>query len=145
QFFVLIAIPRQPAAGMRIHLLDLPAPSQDVVDSMPRVVRSPHAMQTVLKYPAAILNAGEGLTNDFNIYAGPKDYRMLTQVNGRFTNDVVRVMSFGFFSPVSSVLLGSMNWMHDSVGIRYGWIIIIITIIIRAIFWPLTQYSTKSM
>ena len=38
-----------------------------------------------------------------------------------------------------------MNWLHDVIKFGYGWAIIAITIIIKALFWPLTQVSTRSM
>jgi YidC/Oxa1 family membrane protein insertase len=41
-------------------------------------------------------------------------------------------------------LLG-MNWLHSAMRFSYGWAIIAITIIIKAVFWPLTQASTRSM
>jgi YidC/Oxa1 family membrane protein insertase len=48
---------------------------------------------------------------------------------------------FGFFS---KFLLLSMNWLHNTFGFPYGWAIVAITIIIKAIFWPLTQATTRS-
>jgi YidC/Oxa1 family membrane protein insertase len=38
-----------------------------------------------------------------------------------------------------------MNWLHSALKISYGWAIIVITIIIKLAFWPLTQASTRSM
>jgi len=38
-----------------------------------------------------------------------------------------------------------MNGLHSALGLSYGWAIIAITIIIKLLFWPLTQASTRSM
>jgi len=38
-----------------------------------------------------------------------------------------------------------MNWLYDHVLPSYGWIIILITVVIKMIFWPLTRASTRSM
>jgi len=38
-----------------------------------------------------------------------------------------------------------MNWLHDVLGLSYGWAIIAITVIIKLLFWPLTQASMRSM
>src|SRR5207245_6879561 len=43
-----------------------------------------------------------------------------------------------------ALLLG-MNWLHHVLRVSYGWAIITITIIIKLVFWPLTQASTRSM
>jgi YidC/Oxa1 family membrane protein insertase len=50
----------------------------------------------------------------------------------------------GFFGFFSKILLLSMNGLHGF-GIPYGWTIVVITIIIKMVFWPLTQSSTRSM
>src|SRR5262249_50882200 len=42
-------------------------------------------------------------------------------------------------------LLLGMNWMHQSLRFSYGWAIVAITTLIKLIFWPLTQASTRSM
>jgi YidC/Oxa1 family membrane protein insertase len=47
---------------------------------------------------------------------------------------------FGFFS---KFLLLSMNGLHAA-GLPYGFTIIAITVILKGIFWPLTNASTKS-
>jgi YidC/Oxa1 family membrane protein insertase len=39
----------------------------------------------------------------------------------------------------------AMNWLHHTLGFSYGWAIIAITFIIKLVFWPLTQASTRSM
>ena len=38
-----------------------------------------------------------------------------------------------------------MNWLHDVTGLGYGWAIVLITVIIKVLFWPLTAASTRSM
>jgi len=54
-------------------------------------------------------------------------------------------MNFGgFFGFFAKALLLSMNGLH-SLGLGYGLAIIAITVIIKLLFWPLTQVSTRSM
>jgi YidC/Oxa1 family membrane protein insertase len=45
----------------------------------------------------------------------------------------------------AKLLLSAMNGLHDLLGVGYGWTIVIITILIKALFWPLTAKSTRSM
>jgi len=54
-------------------------------------------------------------------------------------------MSFGWAGFVSKALLLGMNWLHHTLTLSYGWAIVAITIIIKLVFWPLTQASTRSM
>jgi YidC/Oxa1 family membrane protein insertase len=45
----------------------------------------------------------------------------------------------------AKLLLSSMNWLHDIFKVGYGWAIVLITILLRVVFWPLTAASTRSM
>jgi YidC/Oxa1 family membrane protein insertase len=54
-------------------------------------------------------------------------------------------MQFGFFGFFAKGLLLAMNWLHDTTTLGYGWVIVLITVIIKLVFWPLTAKSTRSM
>jgi YidC/Oxa1 family membrane protein insertase len=61
-------------------------------------------------------------------------------------------MEFGFWSPISKVLLRAMNGIHRLIGPivpeglgKYAMSLVTMTILIKVIFWPLTQKSTRSM
>jgi len=51
--------------------------------------------------------------------------------------------SFGGF--FAKGLLLTMNWLHDVTKLGYGWVIVLITVLLKLIFWPLTAASTRSM
>jgi len=53
-------------------------------------------------------------------------------------------MGFGFWGFFSKALLLGMNWLHAALRLPYGWAIIVITVFIKVVFWPLTQASTRS-
>ncbi|MDY6851335.1 MAG: membrane protein insertase YidC [Thermodesulfobacteriota bacterium] len=76
----------------------------------------------------------------FTIFYGPKDYNLLKSLN----NGLVRSIYFGWFDILSKPLLIFMIWLHNYVS-NYGIVIIIITILIKILFWPLTAKSYKSM
>ena len=55
-------------------------------------------------------------------------------------------MGFGsIYGFCAKPLLLGMNWLHDVTKLGYGWTIVLITIILRGMFWPLTAASTRSM
>ncbi len=95
---------------------------------------------------AAMLGPNQEWSATFDLYAGPKKYRDLEALSiARGNNQVDRVMDLGgFFGFFSKVLLLSMNSLYGW-GCSYAIAIIIITIVIKAIFWPLTAASTRSM
>jgi len=136
---------RLPAAIV-VRMVDLPAPSQDEMDANPRTVKNPKGMQAALIYPGFTLQPEEAVENDFTLFAGPKEYHTLAAIADRFNNNVDRVMGFnGFFGGFAWAMLMTMNWMHAMLALPYGWAIVVLTALIKLIFWPLTQYSTKSM
>ena len=51
----------------------------------------------------------------------------------------------GWFKFLSLPLLWGVRWIHDNVVANYGWSIILMTIVIRLILFPLTHKSTVSM
>jgi YidC/Oxa1 family membrane protein insertase len=73
-------------------------------------------------------------------FAGPKDFDVLAAVD----RDVVRAIDFGMFAVLVVPLLRSLKWVNSFVG-NYGWSIIILTIIINAIMFPLRHKSVVSM
>jgi YidC/Oxa1 family membrane protein insertase len=106
-----------------------------------------------LIYPAQTLSANSNVERQIVFFAGPKEYRTLARIGEQFQNHADLVMNFGtgyisfwgvgtFFA---KLLLSSMNWLHDVTKMGYGWTIVVITVILRAVFWPLTAASTRSM
>jgi len=109
-------------------------------------VLPPKGVQAALIYPGMTLEPGQVIERQIHFFAGPKEYRTLARIGSRFNNNVDLVMGFGgFFGFFAKALLLSMNGLQQLLHLGYGWIIIVITIIIKALFWPLTQASTRSM
>jgi len=73
-------------------------------------------------------------------FIGPKDFDVLAAVD----RDLVRVINFGIFSIIVVPLLRTLNWIHGFVG-NYGWSIIILTVILNALMFPLRHKSVVSM
>jgi YidC/Oxa1 family membrane protein insertase len=123
---------------------------QDGVDATNITV--PQGVETSLIYPAQTLAPRAELDRQFAIYAGPKEFRTLQKIAEKYNNHADEVMNFGsgfgsfwgvgtFFA---KLLLSAMNLLHDWTNIGYGWLIVIITLLIRTAFWPLTAISLKS-
>lgn len=146
QFFALAAMPSQPALAVVARPVPLPRPDSWLTHPRTRNRPPPQGYQVALAYPPVTLAPEQALERQIVFYGGPKEYRMLAQLADRFNNNLDLVMGFGgFFGFFAKLLLLSMNGLHDLLGLGYGWIIILITVIIKAVFWPLTQASTRSM
>jgi YidC/Oxa1 family membrane protein insertase len=152
QFFALVAMTKtnEPAQQMLARSVTLPL-FQNVGDTNNLV--APKGIQTALVYPAMTLSANAAVDRSVILFAGPKEYRTLAQVGETLNNHADQVMNFGsgfgsfwgvgtFFA---KLLLSAMNGLHDLTGLGYGWTIVLITILIKLLFWPLTAKSTRSM
>ena len=73
-------------------------------------------------------------------YLGPKDFDKLAAVD----RSLVRAINFGMFAVLVVPLLRALNWVNGFVG-NYGWSIILLTIIINAVMFPLRHKSVVSM
>jgi YidC/Oxa1 family membrane protein insertase len=134
-----------PARGVVARQIDLPLPSREEIEADSKINRTPAGYETSMIYPATVLEPGERLEMEFTIYAGPKEYRTLSMIGAELGNNLDYVMEYqGFFGFFAKVLLLSMNGLHE-LGLAYGIAIIVITVIIKILFWPLTNASTKSM
>jgi len=141
QFFAMAVIPSHVAPKVLARPIDLPAPTPQERANDSRLVARPTGYQSALLYAAQVLQPGEKLERSFELYAGPKEYNTLV----RYGNNLDLIMGFsGFFGWIARILLVSMNGLH-ALGLSYGASIIAITVIIKILFWPLTQASTRSM
>jgi YidC/Oxa1 family membrane protein insertase len=142
QFFALTAMPDATAQQLVVRTIDLPRPTEGRFSFPDSPVRK--GLETTLVYPGLTLEPGKVVERKFNLFVGPKEYRTLATIAGRFSNDVDQVMGFGLFGFISKPLLLGMNWLHTALGLGYGWAIVAITVILKIVFWPLTAASTRS-
>ena len=73
-------------------------------------------------------------------FAGPKSEEILSHLNP----SAKEIASMGFFSPIAKILIASLKFINSFVG-NWGISIIILSVIVRLIFFPLTAISYKSM
>ena len=141
QFFALIAQPDQSPAGVRVVDMPLPAPSPSEVAADGRLNPQPHAYHTSLTYPAQTLQPGDKVVRKHTIYAGPKEYSQLKSSE----KQIDLVMDFtGITGICAKALLLLLNAVHSLIP-SYGASIVVLTIVIKLAFWPLTSASTRSM
>src|SRR5262249_12654470 len=146
QFFALAAMPQQTAAAVTARKLALPRPSGEEALMVATNAPPPSGYETTMVYPGLTLAPNQTVTNQILLYAGPKEYQTLARLGDRLNNNIDLIMGYtGFFGFFSKALLLGMNWLHSALRLSYGWAIICITVIIKVVFWPLTQASTRSM
>ena len=73
-------------------------------------------------------------------FYGPKDFDVLASVD----RTLVKVIHFGIWDFLAVPLLRALQWIHGYIG-NYGWSIIILTVLINLVMFPLRHKSVVSM
>ena len=76
----------------------------------------------------------------YEIYVGPKDFTALNAVN----QSLDRAIDFGWFHFIARPLVQLLRFSHSLTG-NYGVDIILLTLLVKLIFFPLTNKSFRSM
>lgn len=87
------------------------------------------------------LDPDQPQTEDYSYYFGPMERDALAYASPALS----KAVDFGWFDFIAKPLLIFLVWIHSHVVSNYGVAIILLTIIIKALFWPLSQKSYKSM
>ncbi len=98
------------------------------------------SVSSALALQSAAIEPGRIFTRSTKYYVGPKKLSILQKLG--MHKD--KIMDFGWWTPVCKILLRVLNAMY-AVFPSYGYAIILLTILIRIIFWPLTHKSAESM
>jgi len=101
---------------------------------------SENALACQILFPVISLKPGESKTYTCALYLGPKEISILSKQGSKLE----KCIDFGWFDIVAKPLLIAMDFFYRFCG-NYGIAIILITLIIKILFWPLTHKSFQSM
>lgn len=73
-------------------------------------------------------------------FVGPKTSQALQKVDAR----LLKTLNFGWFAPISHVMLSMLQYLHQHLG-NYGWAIILLTLLLKLLLLPFTWYGEKNM
>lgn len=96
--------------------------------------------ESVVSAPQFVVNPGLSVSVSHRLFVGPKDIDIL-KTQG---NSLEKSLDLGWFTEIAKPMLYSLKFFYKYVG-NYGVAIIIITIILKVLFFPLTHKSYKSM
>ena len=100
--------------------------------------------------PSSTLAPSELKTLKYLVFIGPKDNTMLRKMDNAWGHGWGDVMQYGWFSVVSRTLNFLLNKYHlllDGVAKNWSWglAIILLTVTVRVVIWPLHAKSTHTM
>jgi YidC/Oxa1 family membrane protein insertase len=97
-------------------------------------------LEAIYISPLTVIPAQQGLSVPFTIFLGPRDLTYLKPLNKKLEIAI----NFGWTDIIAKPLLHALRFFHKYVK-NYGVAIILLTILIKILFWPLTHKSYKSM
>lgn len=79
------------------------------------------------------------------LYTGPQEWRRLTALGRDFENsNPYGGWLQGFVQPFARMVIRSLLWMHESLRLEYGWVLVIFGIAVRLVLWPFNQKAMRS-
>ncbi|MEN8687008.1 MAG: membrane protein insertase YidC [Desulfuromonadales bacterium] len=104
------------------------------------VRRKGGAVENLIETPVITLQPGERKALDYLVFIGPKDAEQLKAAG----HNLDKVVHFGFFNILAQPLFLVLTFFYGYFK-NYGIAIILLTVLIKIIFWPLTHKSYSSM
>ncbi|MEO8371197.1 MAG: membrane protein insertase YidC [Candidatus Solibacter sp.] len=84
---------------------------------------------------------GSSTANKFELFVGPKDIDLLKRINPKLE----QVVDFGWLAVLAKPLFLIVNYVNDTMVHNFGWAIVVVTIAINFILFPLKLSNMKSM
>jgi YidC/Oxa1 family membrane protein insertase len=82
----------------------------------------------------------------FDVYAGPQESQRLIRMGREF--DHVNPYGWRFLQtvvhPIASKAIEFLLWMHNRLNLSYGWVLIVLGVLVRLVLWPLNQSAMRS-
>lgn len=131
-------------AGVETHYFlaaALPDTQRVAIEYQPLVLPVPNDPQGRTR---ALVNYNVTVPGSLSLtyFLGPKDFDVLRGVDARL--ELVRAIDFGIFAWLVVPLLQALKWVNRFLG-NYGWSIVVLTIIINLLIFPLRHRSMVSM
>jgi YidC/Oxa1 family membrane protein insertase len=81
----------------------------------------------------------------FDVYVGPQEFKRLVALGREFeTSNPYGGWIQGIVQPFATIVIRLLLWMKSTLGLSYGWILVIFGVAIRIILWPLNQKAMRS-
>ena len=122
-FFISAVVPEVAAEGTFRGKL-LPSGALKGLYLMPPVIINPLGLQSV----------------EYEYYLGPRDLGIMK----KFGKNLEQAVNFGWTDIIAKPLLYILRFFYDYLH-NYGVAIILLTVLVKMLFWPLTHKSYKSM
>jgi len=115
-------------------------PEAEGDSSLALTMQGPEIVLARHEGPTFSLDGQGSAVFEYHLFFGPKSGAVLKGAG----MELQRALNFGFFDLIAKPCLWLMNLMHEYIP-NYGVAIILLTLLVKLLFWPLGNKSYKSM
>ncbi len=81
----------------------------------------------------------------YSAYVGPQEFRRLAAIGHDFSD----INPYGWvfrpiIQPFAALIVRILLWMHETLSLAYGWVLVLFGIMVRILLWPLNQKAMRS-
>lgn len=116
----------------------VPVQGKDRYYDMAEVQKGIFAVRAI--EPVGTVDTSNPVTMKSSLWVGPQDQSSLEAL----APSLDLVVDYGWFTIIAKPLFTLMTWLHSILG-NWGWTIVALTVVVKAIFYPLSAASYKSM
>jgi YidC/Oxa1 family membrane protein insertase len=122
------------------------APANGTPFSEVTLTGGPRTSKIATTAGAGVVQEVRNGTFAFDIYAGPQESQRLMQLGRDFDHVNPYGWRFlqGIVHPIASKVIQGLLWMHHRLNLSYGWVLVILGVLIRLALWPLNQSTMRS-
>jgi len=140
QFFLSSVLPREGLREVSIEPMLFTTDETGVTTFRPRPLELAAADENLgVELRLLLAPADQRLT--FDAYLGSKRFDRLSALPG----GLERTVDLGIFGLIARPLLVALRWIHDNIVGNFGWAIILLTVALRVVLFPLNHKSISSM
>ncbi len=134
------------AVKSKYFVMGILAPSKGTLFSEVTLAGGPRTSKVATTAAATVVQEIKNNSFGFDIYAGPQESQRL----GRMGQDFDHVNPYGWrflqsvVHPIASKVIQALLWMHNRLNLTYGWVLVILGVLIRLALWPLNQSTMRA-
>ena len=130
----------------KYFVIGILAPPNGVPFSEVTLTGGPRTSKVATTASASVVQAIRNNAFSFDVYAGPQESQRLMRMGRDF--DHVNPYGWRFLQgvvhPIASKVIQALLWMHNRLNLSYGWVLVILGILVRLALWPLNQSTMRS-
>ncbi|NYT75851.1 membrane protein insertase YidC [Alcaligenaceae bacterium] len=105
------------------------------------VIKLPNDLYTIRTIEAVgTIEPGSSVSVPANLWVGPQDQKAMSAL----APGLELVVDYGWLTIIAKPVFKIMTWIHSVLG-NWGWTIVVLTMLIKLVFYPLSAASYRSM